>query len=106
MIALPFDIHDGRITRRCEYTDLLIIVKLGLLFTVYSKERKWYFWRHELELEKLHFVYIDITTWYETRDTWFLTLAQHDSIGISHVVCSDLHKWKENTLLKIVLELI
>lgn len=104
-MKLPFKVHDGTTKRSSDLKDLTIMCELNLDFTVYSTEKYWFFFRREIHPDIVFIVYSAVRA-INKRATLspLMTTAVINSYQIHRIVCKDLHKWKDNSLLNMMID--
>lgn len=104
IIKLPFIIDDGVSVRECDFTDLKIIIEMHLKFQVYSQKKTlWIFNTKKLESEGLIYIlYASL----KSLDYVYSPFCVRISERIKVVECPELHRWKNNIMLLMVLGII
>ncbi len=106
-MRLPFNIYDGKKTRACTYEDLFIIVEFALDATVYTHEKEWLIFNKKLYgMGTLMLLYASIKALKQANHgLYYSSLVVVDSTRIARVKCKDLHKWKDNSLVRLMMQL-
>lgn len=107
-MRLPFTIYDGKKSQVCTYEDLFIIVELGLDATVYSRETEWFGFRHKKHygMGTLILLYASIKAIHQNAN--YLPhgyISAVDSTRIFSITCRDLHKWRNNPFIKLMMQM-
>lgn len=108
-MKLPFTIYDGKKTRSCTYEDLFVIVEFNLDASVYSRETSFF----GLAYKKLYgmgsvvLLYASVKAVLQANQglPWGHALTIVDSTRISRIKCKELHKWKNNTMVRLLMQL-
>lgn len=100
---LPFRVDDGKRTRTCTFSDLWVIIQFGLTFKIYSKRK--FFRRKQIQNDYLHGMYTSINA--IRMNKIYLSIPQTNYISIiteiSLIKCEELHKWKQNSMVKLIM---
>jgi hypothetical protein len=108
-MRLPFTIYDGKKSQVCTYEDLFIIVEFNLDATVYSRETEWFGLRHKKHygMGTLILLYASIKAVMQNNYglPWGHAITVVDSTRIFSITCKDLHKWRGNPMVRLMMQL-
>lgn len=107
MYKLPFKIYDGKTTRICTYEDLWIMIEFMLPYSAYSKKRRFYLWREEMNSDMVLVIYACLKALKDTAvllpHNYMSTVSFVDRSRIGVIKCKELHLWKNNKLAKLMM---